>query len=394
MKSLSGVITDPPYYDAIAYGDISDFFYVWLKRTLGDVYPANFAYPQTPKTEECTALKHHHDGSEEKARNHFETKLLHIFETIEKQTNGIVSIMFAHQSTQAWTTLCNSVLNANMNITGSWAIDTEMGARMIAMNKAALASSVTVSCRPAKKSGTGDFKEIRAAVLERIKEEVRLLYRLGFRGADLLTACFGQAVSEFGKYERVEKADGTEVTVAELLTLARDGAFRAIVSDFEADEITKFYIGWLNLFGFTETNHDDVRRITQIGLNIDVPELLSNNILIRKGNKEGLATSGQRNSADKKLGEKSNSFTIDRVHKAMALYDSVNRSGLLDYIALYAADTGSIVWRVLHSMSEILPPETKDQKQVAGLLSNQKSLIKEAAERKQKLASQMELELE
>lgn len=117
-KTLTAVVTDPPYYDAIGYADCSDLFYVWMKRTLGDVYPINFATPQTPKAEECTALKHHHHNSEAEAKKHFENKLTAIFDAIEYQTSEIVSIMFAHQSTEAWTTLCNSILGARMNITG------------------------------------------------------------------------------------------------------------------------------------------------------------------------------------------------------------------------------------------------------------------------------------
>ena len=74
-KKLTAVITDPPYYDAIAYADISDFFYVWLKRTLNDTYSLNFSTPQTPKSEECTALKHHHNNSEQEAKLYFEKKL-------------------------------------------------------------------------------------------------------------------------------------------------------------------------------------------------------------------------------------------------------------------------------------------------------------------------------
>lgn len=121
-KTLTAVVTDPPYYDAIGYADCSDLFYVWMKRTLGDVYPINFATPQTPKAEECTALKHHHHNSEAEAKKHFENKLTAIFDAIEYQTSEIVSIMFAHQSTEAWTTLCNSILGARMNITavGPW----------------------------------------------------------------------------------------------------------------------------------------------------------------------------------------------------------------------------------------------------------------------------------
>lgn len=79
-KEITFVVTDPPYYDAIAYADISDFFYIWLKKTIGDDYVLNFSTPQTPKSEECTALKHHHDGDEQKAKKHFESKLTQIFE--------------------------------------------------------------------------------------------------------------------------------------------------------------------------------------------------------------------------------------------------------------------------------------------------------------------------
>lgn len=190
-KTLTAVVTDPPYYDAIGYADCSDLFYVWMKRTLGDVYPINFATPQTPKAEECTALKHHHHNSEAEAKKHFENKLTAIFDAIEYQTSEIVSIMFAHQSTEAWTTLCNSILGARMNITGSWPMDTELVNRSRGIGSAALESSVTVSCRPSERNGFESFKRVKRAIETKVTEEVNALYELGFRGADLLTACFG-----------------------------------------------------------------------------------------------------------------------------------------------------------------------------------------------------------
>lgn len=167
-KKLTAVITDPPYYDAIAYADISDFFYVWLKRTLNDTYSLNFSTPQTPKSEECTALKHHHNNSEQEAKLYFEKKLTDIFDAIEQQTSDIVSIMFAHQTTEAWTTLCNSILSARMNITGSWPMDTEMANRSLGLASAALESSVTVSCRPSERLGYGSFKQVKRAIEEKL----------------------------------------------------------------------------------------------------------------------------------------------------------------------------------------------------------------------------------
>lgn len=376
-KYLTTVVTDPPYYDAIAYADLSDFFYVWLKRTLADVYPLNFATPQTPKTEECTALKHHHSGNADSAKAHFENKLLQIFDAIEHQTTDIVSIMFAHQSTEAWTTLCNSILGARMNITGSWATDTEVtGALKNEM--AVLSSSVTVSARPAQRQSIGSYREVKKAIEKRVADEVEHLYRLGFRGADLLTACFGQAVSEFGQYEKVEKADGSEVTVAELLEMARESAFNALLKGFDGDDFTKFYIGWLQLYGFAESEFDDAAKFTKVGLSINVQDLFKEHILIKNGNKQTLGNFTERIAAAKNLGDRSQNNLIDLVHRAMHLYKGSNRNALLQYINKVASSPESSFWRVLTSLCEVLPAGSEDHKQATGLLTNKDSLIRES----------------
>ena len=377
-KSIKAVVTDPPYYDAIAYADLSDFFYVWLKRTLGDVYPLNFATPQTPKTDECTALKHHHNGKADQAKAHFEHKLTEIFDAIEHQTSDIVSIMFAHQSTEAWTTLCNSILDARMNITGSWPMDTEMANRSIGLAGAALESSVTVAARPAQRQGYGDYKEVKKAIEVRVAEEVELLYALGFRGADLLTACFGQAVSEFGRYKKVEKADGSVVTVAELLELSRVAAFNALLKGFEGDDFTKFYIGWLQLYGFLESDFDDAAKFSRVGLSVNVQELFNAHLLLKNGNKQTLGNYAERLEAFPRLGESADSPLIDRVHRALSLYAEADRSALLQYIARMAAEPGSAFWRVLTALCEVLPSGSEDQKQALGLLTNKDSLIRES----------------
>jgi putative DNA methylase len=376
-KFITASITDPPYYDAIAYADISDFFYVWLKRTLFDVYPLNFATPQTPKTEECTALKHHHNGSLEFAKSHFENKLLQIFDAIEHQTSDIVSIMFAHQSTEAWTTLCNSILGAKMNITGSWATDTEITGAL-KTDKAFLSSSVTVCAKPAQRKGIGDFKEVKKAVEKTVSKEVDELYSLGFRGADLLTACFGQAVSEFGKYEKVEKADGSEVTVADLLEMARESAFNALLKGFDGDDFTKFYIGWLQLYSFAESDFDDAAKFSRVGLSINVAELFTEHILIKNGNKQTLGTFEERLKENKNIGDRATNFLIDQVHRAMALYKGANRPALLQYISKVAAQPESSFWRVITSLCEVLPNGSEDHKQALGLLTNKDSLIRES----------------
>lgn len=377
-KFLTAVITDPPYYDAVAYADLSDFFYVWLKRTLKDIYPANFATPTTPKSDECTALKHHHGNNSDRATSHFENKLLQIFDAIEHQTSDVVSIMFAHQSTEAWTTLCNSILGARLNITGSWAMDTEMANRSVGLAGAALESSVTVSCKPANRQGFGEYREVKKAIENKVEEEVNALHALGFRGADLLTACFGKAVGEFGKYERVEKASGDEVTVAELLEMTRESAFNALLKGFKGDDFTKFYIGWLELYGFTESDFDDAAKFTRVGLSINVKDLFDQDILIKNGNKQALAKFEERLAQKKNLGEALGSPLIDQAHRAMSLYKHADRRALLEFIGRVAASPDSSFWRVLTSLHELLPNDLDDQRQVAGLLENKDNLIRES----------------
>ncbi len=367
-KSLTAVVTDPPYYDAIAYSDCSDFFYVWLKQTLGDVYPLNFSTPLTPKSEECTAIKHRHNGNEVAARKHFETKLTEIFDAIELQTSDIVSIMYAHQSTEAWTTLCNSILDSRMNITGSWALDTEM-AGGLKTNKAYLESSVTVACRPSERKGYADFGNIRHEIKKVVKDEVEKLYELGFRGADLLTACFGQAVSVFGKYKSVEKADGSEVTVAELLDMARNAAFDSLLTGIQGDDFTKFYIGWLQLNGTGETDFDDATKFTRIGVNVNIKDIHQEGLLILDGKKMHIAMAEEHLGKSSVVGTRPEDSPISQAHRLILNYREGDRGKILHFVRTICPEASSPLWRLLSTLKELLPAND-DYKQISGILQN------------------------
>lgn len=370
-KSLDASVTDPPYYDAIGYADCSDFFYVWLKKTLGDIYPIDFSTPQTPKAEECTAIKHQH-GTVEKAKKHFENKLTEIFDAIEYQTSDIVSIMFAHQSTEAWTTLCNSILGARMNITGSWPMDTEMANRNVGLSGAALESSVTVACRPSERRGFGEYKEVKRDIEAKVKEEVESLYELGFRGADLLTACFGQAVSEFGRYKIVEKADGSEVSVGELLEMARNAAFDALLAGVQGDDYTKFYVGWLQMNGAGETDYDDATKFTRVGVNVDINDIKHKHLLILEGKKMHIAMAVEHLNYEPD-GTRPNDSLIDQAHRAILLWREGNRQSILKFVANIAPESSSPLWRLLATLKELLPA-CDDLKDVQGLLQNAEDL--------------------
>ena len=379
VKELTSVVTDPPYYDAIAYADISDFFYIWLKKTIGSAFPINFATPQTPKAEECTALKHHHNNSEQEAKKHFETKLTQIFDAIEQQTSDIVSIMFAHQTTKAWTTLCNSILGARMNITGSWPMDTEMANRSLGLAGAALESSVTVACRPSERKGFADFSDVKHDIKQVVKAEVEKLYGLGFRGADLLTACFGQAVSVFGHYKRVETSEGDPVSVGQLLEFARESAAQALLEGVPGEPQTKFYCGWLQMNGMKECDFDDVNKYTRVGVNVEIRQLQSDRLLITEGSKQHLATAEEHLGNNENWGTQPTDYLISQVHRMMLAYRMGNQVLLLKLVRELCPESDAPHWRVLDFLQGHLP-EDKDLNDIKGILASAEMLRQKCKE--------------
>jgi putative DNA methylase len=220
---FDAVLTDPPYYDNVPYSDLSDFFHVWLRRVIGDLYPDLFATPLTPKSEEMVADASKAGGMENAMRR-FEEMLTQAFREIHRglKPDGIAVIVFAHKTTEAWETVINALLEAGLYMTASWPIHTEMQARLRAQESAALASSIYMVCRKRTTSEVGEYPTVRKEIEARVRQKLTQFWEEGIRGADFFMSAIGPAVEAFGKYARVEKLSGEPVTVAELLdTCAR-----------------------------------------------------------------------------------------------------------------------------------------------------------------------------
>ena len=218
--------SDPPYYNAVPYADLSDFFYVWIKRNLRDLYPNLLAAELSPKDEEICQMSGwdsvrypHKNGKwfEEQMGKAMAEGLRVV------APNGIGLIVFAHKSTAGWEAQLQAMIDAGWIFTGSWAIDTERGNRLRAMNSAALASSVHLVCRPRENpDGTlheeiGDWRDVLQELPQRIKEWMPRLTEQGVVGADAIFACLGPALEIFSRYSSVEKASGEIVTLREYL---------------------------------------------------------------------------------------------------------------------------------------------------------------------------------
>jgi putative DNA methylase len=218
--SLDAVVTDPPYYDNVPYADISDFFYVWLKRTVGHLYSEHFANEGTPKKTEAIAEPVRHGGDKRAANTAYESMMAQAFTEAGRmlKSGGSLIVVYAHKTTLGWATLVEALRRAGFIVTEAWPLDTEMKGRVRAMDSAALASSIFLVGRKREGKATGSYETDVQPELEAIvRERVETLWDQGISGADLVIACVGAGLRAFTRFARVEYANGDEVPAERFL---------------------------------------------------------------------------------------------------------------------------------------------------------------------------------
>ena len=224
--AAAAVVTDPPYYDAVPYADLSDFFYVFLKRMLKEIHPELFQDNLTPKVGEIVQLAERNPIYAFKTKEYFEQRMRDALLEARRVTvpDGVSVVIFSHKTTQGWEVMLSSIISAGWTVTASWPIDTERAVRIRASNSAALGSSVHLVCRPREKSDDstgaheiGDWRDVLQELPRRIHEWMPRLAEEGVVGADAIFACLGPALEIFSRYSRVEKASGETVPLKEYL---------------------------------------------------------------------------------------------------------------------------------------------------------------------------------
>ncbi|MFN7939117.1 MAG: DUF1156 domain-containing protein [Bryobacteraceae bacterium] len=212
--SASLWFTDPPYYDAIPYSDLADFFHCWTRRTLG-VGTQRLDYRGLETVQDETKSF----NGQVKDRDFFERSMAEAFTAGRRVLNddGVGCVVFAHKTTEGWEALLSGMTRGGWVVTASWPILTEAANRLRAQNSAALATSVHLVCRPRTEDLTGDWGEVLRELPKRVGDWMARLESEGVRGADLVFACIGPALEIFSRYARVETPDGTEKTLAEYL---------------------------------------------------------------------------------------------------------------------------------------------------------------------------------
>ena len=259
------ISTDPPYYDNIGYADLSDFFYVWLRRTIGDVFPDLFSTLAVPKAEELVATPYRH-GSKEKAEAFFLNGMTLAMQRLAGQTHpgSPVTIYYAFKQSEGkndlgtastgWETFLDAVIRAGFSVSGTWPMRTENTTRLVGMSTNALASSIVLVCRPLEADvAVATRREFLDALRSEMPEALRKMQQGNIAPVDLAQAAIGPGMSIFTRYARVLDASGAVMSVREALGRINDTLDEALAEqegDFDAD--TRWAVAWFEQSGFGE----------------------------------------------------------------------------------------------------------------------------------------------
>jgi putative DNA methylase len=343
--TFDAVVTDPPYYDNVPYADIADFFYVWLRRSIGHLYPEHFATELSPKKSELTALSARHDGDMDKANTEYESRMELALGEANRvlKPGGEIVIVYAHKTTLGWATLVEALRRSGFVVAEAWPIETELKTGKVKIDKAMLASSIFLAASKATRETCGNYEYVVRPELESIvRERVDTLWDIGIAGADLVIACVGAGLRAFTKYEKVEYANGEEVPakkfLAEVEGVVLDtmmgklfGQSGATVSAI--DPASRFYVLWRFVYKAAEIDAGEAIVFTYSQhVELDGPQGLSagKDALVEKKKAKFRARDFTERGDNERLGLPSDDGQpaplIDVLHRVLWLIENSPRS--------------------------------------------------------------------
>ncbi len=264
------VATDPPYYDNIGYADLSDFFYVWLRKALRPILPDFFRTLVTPKSAELVATPHRFQGSKSDAKQFFESGFRRVMERLRLEQDGSMPLTFFYAFKQAettqsdvdgsrstvstgWDTMLTGVIGAGFTVVGTWPVRTELTAAL-KKRVAALASSIVLVCRPRPADApTASRREFTAALSAELPTAIRRLQSQNTAPVDLAQAAVGPGMAVFSRYARVLEADGSPMSVRRALVEINrvlDETLNDAEGDMDPD--TRLCVTWFEQYGVGE----------------------------------------------------------------------------------------------------------------------------------------------
>ena len=299
------VSTDPPYYDNIGYADLSDFFYVWLRRSLKSVFPDLFATLAVPKAEELVATPYRH-GSREKAETFFLDGMTQAMHRLAEKAHPAfpVTIYYAFKQVESdgadgttntgWDTFLAAVIEAGFSISGTWPMRTELSNRMVGSGTNALASSIVLVCRPRSANAPiATRRDFLNTLKSELPSALAHLQRCNIAPVDLEQAALGPGMAVYTRYARVLDAEGKPLSVRAALALIiqmLDEVLAEQEGDFDAD--SRWAITWLDQFGFAEGDFGTAEQLSK-SKNTSVEGMVEACIVASKGGKVRLLAANE-----------------------------------------------------------------------------------------------------
>lgn len=276
------ISTDPPYYDNIGYSDLSDFFYVWLRRSLRSTFPELFGTLLVPKLEELVANPHRH-GGKDAAEQFFESGFERVFGHARKSARSDfpITVYYAFKQKElnhegvastGWSTFLNGMIREGWTITATWPLRTELSNRVRSLGSNALASSIVLALRPRPETATAtDRTGFLAALREELEEALPRIREGAIAPADLRQTVLGPGMAVYSRYSRVLEADGSRMPVKTALALI-NATFDAIETeqDSDVDPDTRFCLDWYKSYGWATRPYGDAESLAvPLGLSVD-----------------------------------------------------------------------------------------------------------------------------
>ena len=264
VRNCPGVVisTDPPYYDNVPFADLSDFFYVWLRHNIADIWPDEFATMLTPKEDEIIANRYR-AGSKQAANEHFEQGMADFMKEVSTSQSAVApaTIYYAYKATETkdgkvrstgWATFLQAVVDAGLQVTATWPMRTEMpgGTRMV--GRSVLSSSVVLTCRPRSASAhLASRSEFLAALRNELPAAVSVLQSGNIAPVDLAQSTIGPGIKVFSRYTKVVEADGSAMSVSDALALINEELGEILDgAEAELDPDTRFAVTWYTQHGY------------------------------------------------------------------------------------------------------------------------------------------------
>ena len=301
------VSTDPPYYDNIGYSDLSDFFYVWLRKSLRTIHPSVVGTMLTPKADELVANPYRHDGKQGAEKFFIEgfNSVFHRIREDDASSDVPMTVYYAYKqqdsgkdgtSSTGWHTLLDGLIQSGWEITATWPMRSERKGRMLSLNTNALASSILLACRPRPADARAVARRAFVAALKsELPEALRTLMQGAIAPVDLAQAAIGPGISVFSRYAKVREADGSDMSVRDALQLINatlDEVLGEQESDLDSD--TRFAVRWYRQYGWKADSSgiaDQLARSSDTSL----AELQRGGIFEAKGGKARLLSPTQLN---------------------------------------------------------------------------------------------------